>query len=797
MEERIPKEQPMKRKKRNKKKIVLFSFSVLLIVSIFLFLFVNAYINRSLALVEGKIELPMLKKDVLVRTDDNGVPHIQAANEHDLYMAQGYVQAQHRLFQMEMSRRQASGTLSEVAGESAIDHDKYFRTLGLRRAATKSYDVYSTEAKQVLDAFAAGVNAYLTEAIETNSLPIEFTLMGFKPEKWTPIDSLTIGKYMAFDLGGHWERQAFNYYLLQNYNKEEAYELFPSYPSGKPVIMNEQPVSVIDSFENAIIPHAFNGSNNWVVSGEKTESGLPLLADDPHLGLATPSIWLQMHLETESQNVSGVIFAGVPGIILGHNDQIAWGVTNTGPDVQQLYLEKRNPEDTTEFLYEEEWEQAKIIDEPIKVKDGETIDYQVIETRHGPVVSEFAKDSGKDNVLSLKWTALEPTTELEAILEINRANDWKSFEQGLEKFLVPAQNFVFASTDGTIAYKANGNIPIYQNGNDALLPLPGWKESYEWKGYIPFDELPIMINPKKGYIATANNKITTDDYPYHISNVWAQPYRYERIAEVLDASHSLTVEDMKGLQMDDMNLQAKEFLPLFLEALNQLELTTQEEKALEILRNWDYQDDSTAAQPLLFHYWMDKIEAIIYQDIPEEMMDLFGSRGQTTDQLLRKALHGESTFWIDEQGGMERLLQESLRKTLKKLNEDYGSDMKNWQWGDYHQVQFVHPLSGIHPVLEFFFNNQDPVPVDGSAVTPMAASYEENGLVDHGASWRFVIDMASPKSGYHIVGPGQSGHFKSDWYHDQVDDWVTGNYHKTQLDDVKGKTLILQSVKND
>src|SRR5699024_11022605 len=247
--------------------------------------------------------------------------------------------AQSRMFQMEMSRRQASGTLSEVAGEASVEQDKYVRTLGLRRAAEASYDIYSEESKRVLQWFADGVNAYIDQAKADNSLPIEFTLMGTEPAEWTPIDSLTIGKYMAFDLGGHWERQAFNYYVLNNLPDEKAYELFPNYPENKPTIFEREEVDVALSFKDAVIPHSFNGSNNWVVSGEKTESGMPLLANDPHLGLATPSIWYQMHLESPEVNVSGVIFAGVPGIILGHNDDIAWGVTNTGPDVQQLYIE--------------------------------------------------------------------------------------------------------------------------------------------------------------------------------------------------------------------------------------------------------------------------------------------------------------------------------------------------------------------------------------------------------------------------------------------------------------------------
>ncbi|MBP2257800.1 penicillin acylase family protein [Virgibacillus alimentarius] len=785
------------RKKKSALKISLITLGVLVALGLIAFFVINAYINKSMAQLEGTLEVPGLKEEVVVLIDENGVPHIQAENEHDLYMAQGYIQAQERMVQMELSRRQASGTLSEVVGEKAVDTDKYFRTLGLRRAAEESYDLYSDEAKQVLTWFADGVNAYMDDAKEKNRLPVEFTLMGMEPETWTPLDSLTIGKYMAFDLGGHWERQAFNYYALNQLGKEKAYELFPSYPEHKPAIIDEgeleaasDRVDVEKSFATAIIPHAFNGSNNWVVAGDKTKSGKPLLADDPHLGLATPSVWYQMHLEADNVNVEGVIFAGVPGIILGHNEQIAWGVTNTGPDVQQLYIEKRNEANPNEFLFEDEWEKADVIDEPIQVKDGETIDYQVTETRHGPVISEFAEESGKDIVMSLRWTALDPTTELQAILEINKAKNWDEFEKGLEHFLAPAQNFVFASKDGTIAYKANGNIPIYENGDDALLPLPGWEKEQEWDGYIPFDALPLVKNPEKGFIATANNKVVGDEYPYHISNVWAQPYRYERIAEVLDDGDNFTSEDMMHLQMDQMNLQAREFVPLFEKTLKDADLTDNEKKAMDALKQWDFKDDATEEAPLIFHTWMNEIETVLYdEEIPDGMMELFTGSGQTTDQLLRK---GDDAVWIRENGGLEKVLHTALENSLKQLIEEHGDTLAKWEWGDYHQVTFSHPLSEASSILAFFFNPEDPIPVGGSSVTPMAASYDtETGIVDHGASWRFVIDVKDMAKGYHIVGPGQSGHFKSKWYHDQTEDWVEGNYHVTDLKEKKGKELIL------
>ena len=781
---------PQPKPKRKWKKRVLWFFGSLLILIVIAVIAANVFLARSLPETEGELTLPGLLKPITVVRDSSGVPHVSAGNEHDLYLAQGYIQAQDRLFQMDLSRRQASGELSEVIGEKAVKNDKYFRTLGLRRAAESSYDAYTSEGKEALDVFAEGVNLYIAELEESGKWPVEFTLLGYEPEPWTPVDSLTIGKYMAFDLGGNWEDQAFRQYLLQNFPKEKAYDLFPSYPKEGPYNISKEDLDIEKSFAGAVIPYEFNGSNNWVVSGAKTETGKPLLADDPHLGLATPSVWYQMHLEAPTVNVSGVIFAGIPGIILGHNENVAWGVTNTGPDVQDLYIEKRNPKNENEFAYKDKWEKAKIVDEPIKVKDGKTIDYQVTITRHGPVVSEFAGKSGKDKVLALRWTALDPSAELEAVLNMNKAKDWDEFEKALLKFETPAQNFVFASIDGTIAYKANGKIPIRKKG-DSMLPVPGWTDEYEWKSYIPFDELPKTINPEEGFISTANNKVISDDYPYHISNNWAQPYRQMRIQEFLQANKKLTAGDMQSLQMDQVNLQAREFVPQFLKILNGSS-SKQEEQALEILQKWNEIDSADAAAPMIFNVWMKKIgDVLLTDEIPEETLKLFNGRKSAIDELLREALEGKAGPWIEEAGGLEQVLAKALQKTLKELEATQGSDLADWEWGDYHQVRFDHPLSSVSP-LNYLFNSDGGIPVGGSSVTVQAAAFLDDGTVNHGGSWRFVIDLSDMNQAYHLVGPGQSGNVKSKWYHDQLEDWADGTYHKTILDQPKGDKLTLK-----
>lgn len=756
----------------------------LLFLLISAFIFVNLFIEKSLPQLKGEVIVSGMTNAVEVTRDKNGVSHITAQSEKDLYIAQGYVQAQDRLFQMDLSRRQASGMLSEVVGAATIDKDKFFRTLGLRRAAEASYPEYDQSSRDAMQWFADGVNAFMKEAKAEGTLPLEFKLLKYEPAEWTPIDSLTIGKYMAFDLGGHWSGQAFRYWALGTFSKEKAYDLFPSYPKDAPEILSayeEVDMNLEKSFASAVIPPEFNGSNNWVVSGEKSESGKPLLADDPHLSLATPSIWYQMHLQSDSMNVSGVVFAGVPGIILGHNDHIAWGVTNTGPDVQDLYIEKRNPVNPHQFLYNNKWEDAKVFKEPIAVKDEKTLDYEVIETRHGPIMSEFAFDKKQNTALSMKWTALMPSTEFQAVLSMNKAKDWNEFEQALEDFHVPTQNFVFAGADGTIAYKANGKIPIRKKG-DGMIPVPGWTDEYEWEGFIPYDKLPRSVNPEEGFVATANNKVIDDSYPYHLSHHWAQPYRYMRIKEVLEKEDKFTLNDMKKLQMDQRNLYAEEFLPFILERIRAGDLNKAEKASVNLLSKWNMADDKDLAAPLLFHLLMKEIQLTLFKDaVPKEMDDLFEGKQGIVDELLRRAFNGDESEWFSDKGGLDQVLLTSFENVVASLKEEYGDNPEAWKWGDYHQLYFGHPLSNASPVLKWLFNHEKPVPVGGSQITVGAANYNEEGIVDHGASWRFVIDAADLAKGHHIVGPGQSGHVRSIWYQDQLQDWVNGTYHVTDI----------------
>jgi penicillin G amidase len=777
--------QALPRKRKKWKRILGISVLILVLLLAAVCGYVYWLVHKSLPVISGRLVIDGLQQQVSVWRDENGVPHIEAKNERDLYIAQGYVTAQDRLFQMDLSRRQASGQLSEVIGDVTIDRDKFFRAFGLRRAAEASWDAYTNEAKRMLEWYAQGVNDYMHQSIDSGKLPIEFTIMGYKPKDWQPIDSLTIGKYMAYDLGGHWQGQAFRYELAQHVSEDMALELFPSYPEGGPTIvqaMKDNPVDLNRMVAAAAIPDPFNGSNNWVIGGTKSASGKPMLSNDPHLGLSTPSIWYETHLQAPGVNVSGVIFAGVPGIIVGHNEHVAWGVTNVGPDVMDLYIEKRNPDRPHEFEYKGKWEPAKIYKEEIKVKGQPSILYDVEETRHGPIISEFADDHRKDTAFALKWTALEPTTELEAIRRFAKAYNWDEFKQALTYFQAPAQNFVFAADDGTIAYRANGKIPIRKKG-DSLVPVPGWTGEYEWTGYIPWEKLPTSVNPSKGYIATANNKIIDDSYPYHISNTWEQPYREMRIQQYLESKQVLTVEDLEKLQFDRKDLMAEEFLPGLIKAgKNAGSLRPIDEKALDLLQSWNKVDDPEQGAPLVFAQWMSHIDDVVFKpEITDEMMKLFENKAMVRDDLIRKALAGKPGKWISNKGGMGQVALKSFQAAVDEVIDLQGDDAAKWQWGRYHRVDFAHPLAAVKP-LDLVFNAKSR-PMGGSRVTVGAAGWDnQTGEVTHGGAWRTVVDLASPLKSFNVVGPGQSGHLLSQWYHDQAEGWATGQYHETSMD---------------
>lgn len=808
-----------------------------------------ASLKEGLPATFGRLDVPGLSAPVTVYRDDYGVPHIVARNDADLFFAQGFVQAQDRLWQMDLTRRAVSGRLAEIFGESMLEADAFLRTIGFRRTAMESLAVIEPEVRDALESFAAGVNAYLA-AIEQGEAPLppEFRILRYRPDPWTPPDSTAIAKYMAWDLGGNWRAELFRFALMNRVGEEKARQLFPTYPAEAPTVIPRETIRVaaglpdeatrglpaLASMPGATLSPTFGrspgvGSNNWVISGELTASGKPLLANYPHLAIGLPSIWYEMHLFVPgSLNVAGVVFPGAPGIVLGHNERIAWGMTNLGPDVQDLYIEKFDPSDPRRYEYEGKWYAAKIVKESIAVKGKkEPAEIEIRYTRHGPVISSLVE--GVEVPLSLRWTAHDVTRELEAVLAINRAGNWEEFREALRLFAAPAQNFVYADVDGNIGYRGNGRIPIRRNG-EGLVPVPGWVDDYEWDGYIPWDELPELFNPEEGFIATANNKVVGDDYPYFLTSEWEAPYRAVRIREVLKdilrGKKGITVEDAAALQNDWYNVQARQLVPVLVRHLKKgaAEETLArsaaqsaggepwsaiEEKALEILKEWGSEpvEASDLPGPAIYNaFYVNLLEAIYQDEMGEVIFRQFldhGSPELVLDPLLKRDLESE---WFDDVSTPERtegltdMVVAAFRKAVGELARTQGSTPETWEWGGMHTITFAHPLGAVKP-LDLLFN-VGPFPAGGGKYTVVRASYPLTRPFDVNvaAPWRFVVDLADLNNAASVNVPGQSGHPGSPHYDDQVDLWQAGRNHSLffNLDDLETLpgVLVLDPLTN-
>lgn len=765
------------------------------------------FLRRSLPPREGTVAVPGLRAPVTVRFDARGVPHIVAEHEADLFLAQGYVTARDRLFQMDLTRRAAAGRLAEVFGPSLLDTDRWFRTLTLRRAAEASLAAQPPEVRAVLEAYAAGVNAYIEEATRAGRLPPEFALLRYRPEPWRPEDTLSIGKLMAWELGGNWEQEVWNYLAARRAGADRLPELLPSYPEDAPTIvaaLAEEGLRA-DGLLARIRPGGEDlGSNNWVLSGRRTASGKPLLANDPHLRIGLPGIWYQVHLALASGDldVIGATFPGVPGVVIGHNRHVAWGFTNVGADVQDLYAERPHPSDPYLFEYDGRYERATVYREEIRVRGrAEPVPLEVVVTRHGPLIHGVLDAGGgerPDVPLALRWTALmSPATEPAAILGMNRARDWREFREALRYFQAPPQNVVFGSADGTIAYRAQGLIPIRRRG-DGLLPVPGWTSQYEWSGFIPFEQLPEVVNPPEGFIATANHRVAGEDYPYLISATWAPPYRAARIREVLAGASGWGVREMQALQTDAANLQARALLPALLPAARRgLEAaggaTEPERRALALLEAWDRVDRADSGGAAVWHaFYRQLIADLLVPVTGEDLFRRMPAARQVADRLLLQAAGGRMPSWLRDRD-LDALAAGALRAAAADLARLLGPRPERWRWGDLHRVTFAHPLASVPALAPLL--NVGPFTVDGSAVAVLATgfSHADGFAVTSGPAWRQVVDLADPAgNSWDVAAPGQSGHRLSPHYADQAGPWVRGEYGPMLMrpDDLAGAPVL-------
>ena len=770
-------------------------------------------VRRPFPDTDATLTIPGLQDEVNVYRDENGIPHIYAQNEHDLFLAQGYVHAQDRFWQMEFWRHLSLGRVSEIAGEATVSSDTFIRTMGWNRIAEESLAYYEQESPEmltILEAYSEGVNAYIAE--QGDNISVSYTILGLVNDKWEiepwePLHTIAWAVVMAYDLGGNWSSEIRRANLINELGEGTTANLLPLYPyDNRPVIApsdamdieftNEETEALYQQLQAANWENVnqtivgsypadgylgssdYVGSNNWVVSGEHTDTGMPLLANDPHLGIQMPSIWYQVGLHAPDYNVQGFSFAGVPGVVVGHNDNIAWGVTNVGPDVQDLYIEKINPNNPDQVEFMGEWEDMEIIEEVIKVNGGDDVTVEVKITRHGPIISDLRDDVS--DVLAMRWTAQEPMRTLEAIIGLNTAVSYQDFRDALRFWDAPSQNFVYADVEGNIAYQMPGRIPIRADG-DGLVPVPGWTGEYEWTGWVPYEELPAVLNPEWGYIVTANHAVVDEEYPYLLNLYWADGDRGQRIVDMieaeLDGDGEVSQADMARIQFDSRSLLADSYVPL-LDGLSSNDDTVQ--AALERLRGWDRQVRRDSVPAALFEIFsMQLAQGTLADEVGDDNVSSFGGR-VLFHQL---ADNPEAIWWDDTTTSAEEsqadILLAALEDTVAWFEENVGGDMNDWTWGSIHTATFVsNPLgeSGISAVESLV--NRGPFPADGgsSIVNANSWSWSEPAAVRGHVSMRMLVDVSDFDASEWVIPTGASGHPYHPNYDDQIQLWLDGEY---------------------
>ncbi len=816
-------------------------------------------VRRAFPDVSGELSLPGLSAPVTVYRDQHGIPQLYAKTAADLFRAQGYVHAQDRFWEMDFRRHVTSGRLSELFGEGQVSTDAFLRTLGWRQVAEQEWTMVSATAKAYLEAYAAGVNAWIAAnggADASGAKSLEYTILGlsnggYQIEPWSPVDSLAWLKAMAWDLRGNMESETDRAVLLASgLTVEQVDDLYPGYPyernapivDGGTVVEGAFTASVDEpasfamakdiawseaapalsalSAAVAALPQLMGdggpgiGSNSWVIAGSHTASGKPMLANDPHLSPSMPGIWYQMGLHCDCEyNVAGFTFSGVPGVVIGHTDRIAWGFTNLDPDVTDLYLEKVEGDRVFDGT---QWIPLTTRQETIQVAGGEPVTITVRSTKHGPLVSDRSKNlltaagvppvepsgsprpamsptpeptldttepgvpsAAKDSpyAVALRWTALDPGHTVEALFAINQITDWDSFREAAAGFEVPSQNIVYADVDGNIGYQSPGRIPVRGKG-DGRWPAPGWDPSYDWTGFIPFAELPNVLNPDDGWIVTANQAVIGRQYQHVLTRDWDFGYRSQRIMEMCRAriaDGKIDAEAIRQMQFDNRN----GFAPTLVPRLLPIKVGGPVPAAIDLLRTWDFQQSADSAAAAFYNTTWRHLLLRTFDELPDGLKPDGGSRWF---EVMRRLLADPSSPWWDVRDtatveSRDDILGYALTDGYTVLHNRVSKDPSQWKWGDLHTLSLENATfgkSGVGPI-EWLFN-VDPAGVSGGDAIVNATGWDAGvGYeVDAVPSMRMIVDLSNLDESRWIQLTGNSGHAFHSNYSDQFEMWRTG-----------------------
>ena len=699
-------------------------------------------------------------------------------------------------------RRVAYGRLSEVFGESTVEDDRFLRTLFAPKSSLEFYNELPPAGKEILEAYVSGINFYLENT--DDRLPMEFLLLGYQPEPFNPEDPIAMNMLMAFVLNRSMGTEILRARLSEIIPDEKLDEVFDNFPAVSEMVYPDFKVenglfentlfSLKSNLEGLLPNYHLPASNAWAVSGKLTKSGRPILADDSHLSLEIPNSYYQMQLTCPEFTVHGGAIPGTPLVVEGHTDFLAWGLPTAGEDPSDFYIEKLNLENPNQYLYDGEWRDMAIRKETILVKGSESIEIEIRMTHHGPVISNISDLSipaGESEVVTLRWTAYEKLGGTEAFYAIMHAKNWEEFGDAVRKMSCPGVSFIYADADGNIGVWAGIEIPI-RDGFSGMKPLPGWDSRYEWKGYVPEDELPFAVNPASGYVVAAHTRMVGDDYPYYVSDFLSVPDRFDRIVEMIkEGEGEIDFEYMANMQMDVTSLTARRIAPVLLDALDSQELPDAYADAKEELEKWDYSADEGSIAASIFFISYENLLREIYEDeLGEEFYDKFihdfAVSGNATYGIIER--EGRS-LWVDnvtteEVETLDDLLISAFIDAVDYLRDEYSKNMDNWRWGSVKTLIFFHPIGKELGIFGGILND-GPYEIGGSHGTVNCARYpmEKERIVNHGVALRFIIDYSDSNNWMFIEPPGNSGNFMSPFYRNQSENWLTGGYNPILLEE--------------
>lgn len=748
------------------------------------------FLRGSLPQINGSIALSGLQQPVKIVRDEHGVPTIRAQSEGDAFFALGFVHAQDRLWQMDVMRRTGQGRLSEVVGTQGLRIDRFMRTLGIYRLAQAEIANLDRKTLDVLESYAAGVNAYIQS--HPGAWPLEYYLLRTAPEPWTTVDSLVWGRLMALRLSTNYRDELVRARLLKYLTPDQIQDLWPGYPAGPsssaldPEAKTALAAVPWDALSESLPPRPqqASASNNWVVSGEHSASGKPVLANDPHLSLDAPDIWYLARIETPDLVLAGATVAGVPFLVLGHNGNVAWGFSSSEVDAQDLFIERVVDRNPGRYVTSDGTGAFTTRREVIKVRGGGDVEMTVRETRHGPVISDVVTGADEvpvpptgEYVIALADAGLRPDDHTaDALYLINRAKNADDVARALAKFETPPQNVIFADRDGAIGLYSVGRVPL-RKGPVPFFPVPGWTDDYDWDGVIPFAELPRSRNPKPGVLVAANNRLVGDNYPYPLAASWPPPWRAKRVFELLDDLMPLSPAESAAMQLDTVSLAARSLLPRLLAVRAQ---NSQAEAAYDLLSRWDGDMRRDRPEPLIYSAWLLELGN---QIVGRKLGDVTDAP-RISEPLVIQHLITEKPAWCDDPATVtietcDDAVAASLNRALSRLSSALGDDMTQWKWGDMHKARFRNSILGTVPLLEHFADQEIPTPGDDSTInrgTYAGAGLDNPFIHRHGPVLRAVYDMADLDSALFMIAPGQSGNLLSPQYHEFTQAWRDGQY---------------------